>query len=209
MRRLLPAPVSPVMTVNPGAKVIRTRSMRARSATPSSSSRPAARSAPRGSAIGHEGSSWAFSRRRSQKGRAPSGSTNRTGRWSAATVTTSPTATDVLASVDAHEGLVRLGTRSGPPVRAHDDRPDRGQVGRDGRDHEVPARRVEDRAAGRERVARRAGGAGDDQPVGDEGREVGRPDVHLQAHDTGERAARHDDVVERHERRRGTPPSGP
>ena len=56
--------------------------------------------------------------------------------------------------------------------------------------------RVEDRAAGRERIAGRAGRAGDDQAVGDERREVGVVDGDVEPADAGERAAGDDDVVE-------------
>ena len=53
------------------------------------------------------------------------------------------------------------------------------------------------------------GGAGHDQPVRDVRREVRRPDVHLQAHDPGQRAARDHDVVERDERAPGRAAAGP
>ena len=82
-------------------------------------------------------------------------------------------------------------------LRADDDRPDRRQVGGDRRDDEVPADRVEDRAAGRERIAGRAGRAGDDEAVGDERGEVRVVDGDVEPADAGQRAAGDDDVVER------------
>ena len=61
---------------------------------------------------------------------------------------------------------------------------------------EVPADRVEDRAAGGERIAGRPGRAGDDEPVGDERREVRAVDRHVEAADPREGTAGDDDVVE-------------
>ena len=62
---------------------------------------------------------------------------------------------DVLAAVDRDERLVRVDDPAADDLlRAHDDRADGRQVGGDRRHDEVAADRVEDRAAGRERVAR-------------------------------------------------------
>ena len=87
--RLLPAPVSPVMTLRPGRSVSRRRSISARSVTVSSSRRPA-------HAARHPAFTTAAARpcggSRSQNGCAPSGSTSRIGRSNARTSTTSPTA---------------------------------------------------------------------------------------------------------------------
>ena len=90
-------------------------------------------------------------------------------------------------------------------LRPDDDRPDRRQVGRDRGHDEVAAARVEDRAAGRERVAGRAGRAGDDQAVGDERREVRVVDRDVEPADAGQRAAGDDDVVEGDESLDGRP----
>ena len=83
--RLLPAPVSPVMTFSPGPRVRRSRSISARSPTVSSRRRPAL------TRLAHEGSNATLWRSRSQNGCAPSGSMSRIGRSTAWTSTTSPT----------------------------------------------------------------------------------------------------------------------
>ena len=102
MSRLLPAPVSPVITFSPGPSSSRTRSISARSVDRQ------LEQAPR-RVVAHDGSSSTLRRRRSQNGTAPSGSTNRIERGPADTSTTSPTATgQVLAAVDADERLVRV-----------------------------------------------------------------------------------------------------
>ena len=109
----------------------------------------------------------------------------------------------VLATVDRDERLVGVDDRAADDLaRADDDRPDGRQVGGDRRDDEVAAARVEDRAAGRERIAGRAGRAGDDEAVGDERREVRVVDGDIEPADAGERAAGDDDVVEGDEARR-------
>ena len=69
---------------------------------------------------------------------------------------------EVLAAIDRDERLERVDDRAADDlVRADHDRADRRQVGGDRRHDEVAADRVEDRAAGRERVAGRAGRARD------------------------------------------------
>ena len=168
---------------------------------------------------GHDGSSATLWRSRSQNGWAPSGSIRRIGRSTARTSTTSPTCDrDVLAAVDRDECLVRVDDRAADDLLGtDDDRADGRQVGRDRRHDEVPADGIEDRAAGRERVARGAGRARDDEAVGDEGREVGVVDRDVEAADAGERAAGDHDVVEREVaalvrsacRRAGSAPSSP
>ena len=91
----------------------------------------------------------------------------------------------------------------------HDDRPDRRQVAGDRRDDEVAAVRVQDRAAGRERVAGRSGRAGHDEPVGDERREVRLVDGDVEPDHPRQRAAGDDDVVERGERAAVVGPAAP
>ena len=67
---------------------------------------------------------------------------------------------DVVVAVDAHECLVRVDDPDPDRLeRADDDRADRREVARDRGDDQVAAERVEDRAAGRERIAGRAGRA--------------------------------------------------
>ena len=104
---------------------------------------------------------------------------------------------EVLAAVDRDERLVRVDDRQRTTWLGLDhDRADRRQVGGDRRDDEVPADRVDDRAAGRERVAGRAGRAGDDEAVGDERGEVRVVDLDVEPADAGQRAAGDHDVVE-------------
>ena len=186
--RLLPAPVSPVMHVEPGLE-----------GQPQPIDQREVRDGQLEEAAGvHDGSSATLWRSRSQNGWAPFGSMSRIGRSPGPDLDdVADRDRDVLAAVDRDERLVRVDDRQRTDLeRADDDRPDRREVGGDRRHDEVAARRIEDRAAGRERVAGRAGRAGDDEAVGDERREVGVVDRHVEPADAGQRAARDDDVVE-------------
>ena len=111
--------------------------------------------------VRHDGSSSDFWRSRSQNGTAPRGSMKRTGCGSLGdrhhVADGEP---PVLAAVDAHQHVV--GVHDAAPdrvARAHHDRSDGGEIAGDRRHDQVPARRIDDRAAGRERVAGRAGRA--------------------------------------------------
>ena len=108
---------------------------------------------------GHDGSSATLWRSRSQKGCAPVGSMRRIGRSTARDLDdVADPDRDVLAPVDRDQRLVGVHDAAAHDLsRAHDDGPDGREVGGDRRDHEVAADRVDDRAAGRERVAGRAG----------------------------------------------------
>ena len=124
--------------------------------------------------IGHDGRSSTLVRSRSQNGIAPAGSMNRIGRSMRADLhDVADRDPPVLAAIDRDQRLVGVG-HPGPDdlPRRHDDRADRGQVPGDRRHDEVPAVGLEDRAAGGEGVAGGACGAGDDEPVRDERREV-------------------------------------
>ena len=143
----------------------------------------------------------------------------RIGRSTARTSTTSPTAIGMSSrpSTETSASWASTTVQRTTCSRADDDRPDGRQVGGDRRDDEVPADRVEDRAAGRERIAGRAGRAGDDEAVGDERGEVRVVDGDVEPADPRQRAARDDDVVEgdvarvvdRLRRRAGSGPRAP
>ena len=124
--RLLPAPVSPVITLSPGSRVSRSRSISARSVTVSSSRRPTSRIL----AGVHEGSSATLWRSRSQNGCAPSGSTRRIGPLEGADLDdVADRDRDVVAAIDRDERLVRVDHLAVDGlVRAHDDGPDGRQV---------------------------------------------------------------------------------
>ena len=156
------------------------------------------------SVVAHDGSSSTFRRNRSQNGCAPDGSMSRIGRSSARTSTTSP-ATIGTSSRPSMLTIASCASTTRQRTiwsRTDDDRPDRRQVAGDRGDDQVPAQRVDDRAAGAERVAGRARRARDHEAVGDERGEVRRPDRDVEPADPGERAAGDDDVVERVVRRR-------
>ena len=195
--RLFPAPVSPVMTLNPASNSRRSRSIRARSVTVSSRSRPGADSS---SAVrAHDGSSSTLWRSRSQNGWAPCGSSRRIGRSIAWTSTTSPTAIGRSSrpSTETSASCASTTRQRTTCCGLDDDGTDRREVRRDRRDDEVAADRVEDRAAGGERVARAPRRACHDETVGDERGEVRVVDADVEPADPRERAARDDDVVER------------
>lgn len=80
--------------------------------------------------------------------------------------------------------------------RGNDDGPVRQGMRRDRREDDRVDARMNDRAARREVVRRRSGGAGDDEAVGLEARDELVADRDRQIDDAGERALRDDDVVE-------------
>ena len=170
MSRLLPAPVSPVMTLRPASNVeaqpvdereVGDRQLEQAAGAPPRRRVTTAAAPPCGGA----GPRTAARR---------AGSRSRIGRSRARTSTTSPTAIGRSSrpSTETSASCASTTRQRTTCSGLDDDRADRRQVGGDRRDDEVAADRVEDRAAGRERVAGRAGRAGDDEAVGDERREV-------------------------------------
>ena len=107
MSRLLPAPVSPVMTLSPASSVeaqpVDQREVGDRQLE------QAARRGRLAHPDGHDGSSSTLWRSRSQNGSAPAGSTSRIGRSTRADLDdVADRERDVLAAVDRDERLVRV-----------------------------------------------------------------------------------------------------